>query len=97
MTEREKAGFAVAAGRYDHGCGPIEFSGEREREASFPDVLRVFRRIEVDLHYLIVFTIKWTVNPNPKGFRSRNRLHCSAPPDLAIHDVPNRKNLAAYY
>jgi hypothetical protein len=24
-------------------------------------------------------------------------LHCSAPPDLAIHDVPNRKNLAAYY
>ena len=46
--------------------GPIEFSGEREREASFPDVLRVFRRIEVDLHYLIVYTHKWTVNPNPK-------------------------------
>jgi hypothetical protein len=31
IAEREKAGFAVAAGRYDHGCGPIEFSGERER------------------------------------------------------------------
>jgi hypothetical protein len=92
ITEREKAGFAVAAGRYDHGCGPIEFSGEREREASFPDVLRVFRRIEVDLPYLIVYTNKWTVNPNPKGFRSRNGLHCSAPPDLAIDDVPNRKN-----
>ncbi len=56
ITEREKASFAVAAGRYDHGRGPIEFSGEREREASFPDVLRVFRRIEVDLHYLIVYT-----------------------------------------
>ena len=27
ITEREKAGFAVAAGRYDQGCGPIEFSG----------------------------------------------------------------------
>jgi len=58
ITEREKAGFAVAAGRYDHGCGPIEFSGEREREASFPDVLRVFRRIEVNLYYLIVYTNK---------------------------------------
>jgi hypothetical protein len=33
ITEREKASFAVAAGRCDHGCGPIEFSGEREREA----------------------------------------------------------------
>jgi hypothetical protein len=75
ITEREKAGFAVAAGRYDYGCGPIEFSGEREREASFPYVLRVFRRIEVDLHYLIVFTIKWTVN-------SPNGSHCSALPDL---------------
>jgi hypothetical protein len=61
-TEREKAGLAVADGRYDQGCGPIEFSGEREREASFPDVLRVFRRIEVDLHHLIVYTNKWTVN-----------------------------------
>jgi hypothetical protein len=58
ITEREKAGFAVAAGRYDHGGGPIEFSGEREREASFPDVLRVLRRVEVDLHYLIVYTNK---------------------------------------
>jgi hypothetical protein len=48
ITEREKAGFAVAAGWYDHGCGPIEFSGEREREASFPDVLRVLRLVEVD-------------------------------------------------
>ena len=57
ITERQKVGFAVAAGRYDHGCGPIEFSGEREREASFPDVLRVLRR-QVDLDYLIVYTNK---------------------------------------
>lgn len=34
--------FAVAAGLYDHGGGPIEFIGEREREASFQDVLRFF-------------------------------------------------------
>jgi hypothetical protein len=25
------------------------------------------------------------------GFRSRNGLHCSAPPDLDIDDVPDRK------
>src|ERR1039457_2677280 len=31
-------------------------------------------------------------HPNPKGFRSRNGLHCSAAPDLAIDDVPNPKN-----
>jgi hypothetical protein len=27
-----------------------------------------FRRIEVDLHDLIVYTNKWTVNPNRQGF-----------------------------
>jgi hypothetical protein len=68
ITEREKAGFAVAARRCDHGCGPIEFSGEPEREASFPDVFRVFRRIEVDFHRLIVYTNKYTVNPIQRVF-----------------------------
>src|SRR5450759_2005388 len=71
ITDGEKAVFAVAAGRYDHGRGPIEFVGERERQASFPDVLRVFRRVELDPHYLIVDTNKWTVNDNRQGFRSR--------------------------
>jgi hypothetical protein len=42
----------------------IEFVGERERQASFPDVLCVFRRVELDLHYLIVDTNKWAVNRN---------------------------------
>ena len=91
ITEREKAGFAVAAGPYDHGCGPIEFSGEREREASFPDVLCVFRRIEVDLHYLIVYTNKLTVNLIRKVLD--HETDCTAAPsDLAIDNIPNRKN-----
>src|SRR5450759_1029530 len=61
ITDGEKAGFAVAAGRYDHGRGPIEFVGERERQASFVDVLCVFRRVELDLHYLIVDTKRYKV------------------------------------
>jgi len=64
ITDGEKAVFAVAAGRHDHGRGPIEFVGEREWQASFPDVLCIFRQVELDLHCLIVDTNKWTVNDN---------------------------------
>jgi hypothetical protein len=85
----------VAAGRYDHGCGPIEFSGEREREASFPDILRVFRRIEVDLHYLIVYTNKRTINPNRQGFRSR--LSTARSRDRRRPRSPKNRELSPYF
>jgi hypothetical protein len=58
ITDGEKAVFAVAAGRYDNGRGPIEFVGEREPQASFSDVHCVFRRVELDLLYLGVDTNK---------------------------------------
>ena len=58
ITDCEKAGFAVAARRYNHGRGPIEFVGKRERQASFPNVRRIFLRVELDFHYLIVYTNK---------------------------------------
>ena len=64
ITDGEKAGFAVAAGRCDHGRGPIEFVGKRERQASFPDVLRIFLRVELDFNDLIVYTNKWILNRN---------------------------------
>jgi len=67
ITNGEKAGFAVAAGRCDHGRGPIEFVGKRERQAPFPDVLRIFRQVELDSHHLIVYTTKYEVNSNPQG------------------------------
>ena len=54
ITDGEITGLAVAVRRDDHGRGPIEFVGKRKRKASFPDVLRIFRRVELDLLYLIV-------------------------------------------
>ena len=76
ITDGEKASFAVAAGRYDHGRGPIEFVGKRERQASFPDILRIFLRVELDFHYLIVYTNKLKVNRNLHGFQSRIVTKC---------------------
>ena len=79
ITDGEKAGFAVTAGRCDHGRGPIEFVGKRERQASFPDVLGIFRRVELDLHYLIVYINKWTVNRSGRVFDHELLQGVSAP------------------
>jgi hypothetical protein len=67
ITDGEKAVFAVAAGRHDHGRGPIEFVGEREWQAPFPDVLCIFRQVQLNLPRLFVDTNKWTVNDNRYG------------------------------
>jgi hypothetical protein len=52
-----------------------------------------FRRIEVDLHDLIVYTNKWTVNPNRQGFDHETDCTTQHRHDLAIDDVPDRQEL----
>jgi hypothetical protein len=53
------------------GCLEVETGSGGHIDAMLGDVGFVLGAVELDLHYLIVYTNKLTVNSNRRGFRSR--------------------------
>jgi hypothetical protein len=64
IAEREEASFALAVGAHDQRGGLVEFGNENEGQSPVLYVLRILRRIELNLQDLIVY-----INKKKAGMR----------------------------